>query len=134
MIRARERGVSIEVITPGRRSDHLLTRRSSRRLYGSLLKAGGRIFEYSPAMIHAKILIIDGRYSIVGTTNFDNRSFGLNDEVNLISSDPALAQRLMEDFARDRANSEEVTLEKWQKRPLLERAHELGGALLERQQ
>lgn len=134
MVRARQRGVNVEIITPGKKSDHLLTRRSSRRLYGDLLKAGGRIYEYVPSMIHAKILIIDGCYSVVGTTNFDNRSFGLNDEVNLISSEQKVADRLLEDFARDRANSHEVTYEQWKRRPILERCHELGGALLERQQ
>lgn len=134
LVRARQRGVDVEIITPGKKSDHLLTRRSSRRLYGSILKAGGRIYEYASAMIHAKILIIDGIYSVVGTTNFDNRSFGLNDEVNLISSDKPLAERLAEAFARDKADAEEITYEKWSNRPFFERFHEWGGALLERQQ
>lgn len=129
-----ERGVEVRVLVPGRHSDHLLTRSSSRRAYGKLLKAGIRIFEYEPAMLHAKILMIDGLWSVVGSTNFDNRSFGLNDEVNLAARDRAFTARLHEDFARDLAGSREVTYEMWQKRPLLERAPELLGWVLERQQ
>jgi len=130
----RDRGVDVQIITPSEKSDHLLTRRSSRRLYGDLLKAGARIYEYEPAMIHAKTMVIDGVWSVVGSTNFDNRSFGLNDEVNLAAFDSELAARIAEDFARDRAASREIPLERWQNRSVFERAHEQVGRLLERQQ
>lgn len=131
---ARERGVEVRILTPGRRSDHQLTRTSSRRVYGELLKAGARIFEYEPSMIHAKVLIIDGLWSVVGSTNFDHRSFGLNDEVNLAAFDYKLASRLEEDFERDLASSIEVTYESWLRRSVFERAQEPLGWLLERQQ
>ncbi len=135
MVRAiRERGVSIEIIAPGAKSDHLLTRTSSRRLYGDLLKAGAKIYEYKPAMIHAKTMVIDGVWSVVGSTNFDNRSFGLNDEVNLAAFDPDLAARVAKDFARDRAESQAVTYDEWRQRSIFERAYEQLGRLLERQQ
>lgn len=135
LVRAiRERGVEVKIITPGRHADHLLTRRSSRRLYGDLLRAGAAIYEYKPAMLHAKILIVDGAWSVVGSTNFDNRSFGLNDEVNLAAYCPELAARLEEDFARDVAFSRNVSYGSWRRRPLFERGHELLGWLLERQQ
>jgi cardiolipin synthase len=135
IIRAiQERGVDVQIITPGKKSDHLLTRRSSRRLYGDILRAGGKIFEYQPAMIHAKILIIDGTWSVVGSTNLDHRSFGLNDEVNLVGFDEELAARLYEDFSEDRAQSAQISYQQWQKRPPWERAHEYLGWLLERQQ
>ncbi|MFP5261270.1 MAG: phospholipase D-like domain-containing protein [Blastocatellia bacterium] len=135
MIRAmRDRGVEVKIVTPGKHSDHLLTRTSSRRLYGDLLKAGAQIFEYKPAMIHAKVMIIDGIWSVVGSTNFDNRSFGLNDEVNLAGFNEQLAERLREDFARDMAESHEVTYEEWKRRSIFERAHEWLGWVLERQQ
>lgn len=130
----RERGVEVEIVVPGAKSDHLLTRRSSRRLFGDLLEAGAKIYEYQPSMMHAKTLVIDGVWSVVGSTNFDNRSFGLNDEVNLAAYDPELAARLAKDFARDRAESRAVTLREWRRRPLTERAHEQLGRLLERQQ
>ena len=134
MVRALGRGVRIEIVTPGVHSDHLLTRTSSRRLYGDLLKAGARVYEYSPGMIHAKTMVIDGAWSVVGTTNFDNRSFGLNDEVNIAALDHKLAARVAEDFARDRAESREMSYEQWRGRPLWERAYEQLGRLLERQQ
>src|SRR5438445_9987993 len=92
------------------RATHLFTRASSRRLYGELLKAGAAIHEYQPAMIHAKTMVIDGLWSIVGSTNFDNRSLGLNDEVNVAVCDSALAARLDEDFQRDLGNSKRITL------------------------
>ena len=130
----RERGVRVEIITPGTKSDHFLTRHSSRRLYGELLEAGAQIYEYQSSMMHAKTMVVDGVWSIVGSTNFDNRSFGLNDEVNLAVFDPELAARLTKDFARDRAESRAITLSEWRRRPVTERLHEQFGRLLERQQ
>lgn len=129
-----ERGVELKIITPGKHSDHFLTRRSSRRIYGDLLKAGAKIFEYQPSMIHAKCMIIDGTWSIVGTTNFDNRSFGLNDEVNLVVNDQRLASKLTQHFAEDLAESRAVSYEEWRRRSLFERMEELFGWALERQQ
>jgi cardiolipin synthase A/B len=134
LVRAIARGVEVTILLPGRHSDHLLTRRSSRRLFGALLRAGASIFEFQPAMIHAKVLVVDGAWSVVGSTNFDNRSFGINDEINLVAFDPRLAERLDEDFARDLAASRRVTYRKWYRRPMFERLHEWLGALLERQQ
>lgn len=135
LVRAiRERGVEITLLVPGTKSDHLLTRSSSRLAYGKLLKAGARIFEYQPAMIHAKILMIDGLWGVVGSTNFDNRSFGLNDEVNLVVRDPNFVERLQADFVRDLANSERITYEKWRSRPVIQRAPELLGWVLQREQ
>ena len=134
MVRALGRGVRIEIVTPGVHSDHLLTRTSSRRLYGDLLRAGARVYEYRPGMIHAKTMVVDGAWAVVGTTNFDNRSFGLNDEVNIAAFDHKLSARVAEDFERDRAESREMTYEEWRGRPLWERAYEQLGRLLERQQ
>jgi len=135
MVRAiQERGVAVTILAPGQHSDHLLTRRASRRLYGPLLKVGARIFEYDPTMIHTKVLVIDGTWSVVGSTNFDNRSFGINDEINVAAFDSDLAERLQEDFQRDLAASHRVTYRKWYRRPLVERVWELLGWLLERQQ
>ncbi len=135
MLRAiSERGVEIKIIVPGEHSDHLLTRRSSRRLFGDLLKAGAKIYEYEKAMIHAKTMMIDDLWSVVGSTNFDNRSFGLNDEINLAARDTELAARLAEDFATDLTSSHEVSYEEWRHRSIFERMHEWLGWVLERQQ
>ena len=135
MIRAiRDRGVKITIITPGRHADHLLTRTSSQRLYGQLLKAGAQIYEYKPSMMHAKVMIVDSLWCVVGSTNFDNRSFGLNDEINLAALDEQLATRLLEDFAKDMAESKAISYDDWKRRSLLDRAHEWLGWVLERQQ
>ena len=134
LVRAAGRGVEIEIILPGTKSDHALTRSSSRRLYGELLQAGARIYEYQPAMIHAKVLVVDDLWSVAGSTNFDNRSFGINDEVNLAASDPSLASQLSEDFLKDRAASREITLADWKHRSVAERLHETLGWVLQRQQ
>jgi cardiolipin synthase len=135
LVRAvRERGVEITLLVPGQKIDHLLTRSSSRLEYGKLLAVGARIFEYQPAMIHAKILLIDGLWGVVGSTNFDNRSFGLNDEVNLAMREPGFVERLEFDFVNDLSQSKRVTYEEWRHRPVLERAPELLGWVLARQQ
>jgi len=129
----RERGVDIRILTPGTHSDHMLTRGSSERLYGSLLKAGAKIYEYKPAMIHAKVLIADGVWSVVGSTNFDHRSFELNDEVNLAVRDAAVAARLSEDFEKDLRESREITWEEWRDHRKY-RLYEWLGALIAKQE
>jgi cardiolipin synthase len=129
-----ERGVKLRILVPGHKSDHLLTRSTSRGGYGPLLKAGAEVYEYEPSMIHAKVLCVDGLWGVVGSTNFDNRSFGINDEVNLAVCDSAFAERLERDMSGDLEQSRRVSLEEWQTRPVTERAPELLGWILERQQ
>ena len=85
-------------------------------------------------MMHAKVLVVDELWTVVGSTNFDNRSFGLNDEVNLAVRDTSLAQRMESDFAHDLLESRRVTLDEWRHRPITERAPELLGWIFERQQ
>src|ERR1051326_6402086 len=98
LIEALARGGEIKILVPGKQTDHPLTRRAGRRLYVSLLRDGAQIFEYQPSMLHTKSVVIDGLWSIVGSTNFDSRSFGINDEVNLAAFDEELAARLKKDF------------------------------------
>jgi cardiolipin synthase A/B len=134
IIAAMKRGAEVKIIVPGKHTDHTMTRRSSRRLFGELLKAGAEIYEYEASMIHVKMMLIDGKWSVVGSTNFDPRSFSLNDEVNLATADPHLAARLEEDFQTDLKNAKKISHEEWQRRPIWERVHEWFGAILERQQ
>ena len=129
-----ERGVKVRILAPGRKSDHLVTRSTSRGAYGKLLKAGAEIYEYQPAMIHVKMLCVDGLWTVVGSTNFDNRSFGINDEVNLAVRDAAFSERLERDMANDLRQSRRISLEDWRHRPVTERATELLGWVFERQQ
>jgi cardiolipin synthase len=129
-----KRGVRVMVIVPGPHTDQHWVRLASRRMWGQLLGAGVRIFEYEPAMIHAKVLIVDDSWSVLGTTNIDNRSFEHNDEVNVAMRDSAVAVRLCEDYDRDLESSREITLERWQRRPLWEKIVGPFVWILERQQ
>jgi cardiolipin synthase A/B len=85
-------------------------------------------------MTHAKVLIVDGFWAVLGSTNIDNRSFEHNDEVNVAMHDPAVAARLLEDYKRDIAESQEITLERWRRRPLWEKIVGPFVWILERQQ
>jgi cardiolipin synthase len=135
LVRAvRERGVEVSIVVPGSKSDHFLTRRSSRALFGDLLRSGVRIFEYQPSMIHAKIALIDGLWAVVGSTNFDARSFVLNDEVNVAMRDPDVVKRLADDFTKDVEHSRPVSYAEWKGRPPWEKAQEWLGWLIESQQ
>jgi cardiolipin synthase len=134
LVKAVKRGAEVTMVVPGAKNDHLLTRRSSRALYGDLLKAGARIFEYEPSMIHAKIALFDGKWAVAGSTNLDSRSFGLNDEVNVAMPDPAVVARLEEDFQRDLSRSREMTYEQWSRRPIWERMQEWCGWIIQKQE
>ncbi|MGZ5662798.1 MAG: phospholipase D-like domain-containing protein [Usitatibacter sp.] len=134
LVRAVKRGVRVCVLTPGKWNNHPVARLASRRRYGELLEGGVLIHEYQPRMIHAKVLVVDGAWSVIGSTNFDSRSFGLNDEVNVAILEPRLAARLHEDFARDVAQSRLVTFAQWRRRPLAEKLLATLARALERQE
>jgi cardiolipin synthase len=134
LVELARRGVAVDVIVPGRITDQRWVRLASRRMWGELLRAGVRIYEYQPAMVHAKVLIVDELWSVLGTTNIDNRSFEHNDEINLAMRDPMLAARLLQDYERDLTDSREVTLDQWQRRPLWEKIVGPFVWILERQQ
>ena len=134
LVRAAEQGVSVNVIVPGKHDDHALTRSSGRSAYGRLLKAGAKVYEYETSMIHAKIAIFDGVWSVVGSTNLDNRSFGINDEINVAVLDGQIADRLTRDFEEDTRQSRKISLEDWKNRPISERLLEMLGWVFEREQ
>jgi cardiolipin synthase len=128
------RGVAVSVIVPGRVTDQRWVRLASRRMWGQLLEAGIRIFEYRRTMTHVKVLIVDGLWTVIGTTNVDNRSFEHNDEVNLALLDASVARRLLDDYERDMCESQEITLDMWRKRPVWEKIVGPFVWILERQQ
>ena len=105
-----QRGVSVQILTAGPHIDHKFIRTLSRHSSRHLLLGGAEIFEYQPAMIHAKLMTVDGRWNVVGSTNFDHRSFALNDEVNLAVLDAELAKIIEQDFADDLQQSRPLTL------------------------
>jgi len=133
LVAARRRGVQVEIIVPGPITDAGLVRRASRRKWGPLLEAGVRIYEYQPTMYHHKVMVVDGYWVSVGSTNLDNRSFRLNDEANLNVFDESCARRQAETFAQDRARAREVTLEEWRDRPFTERLEEQVARVVRRQ-
>jgi cardiolipin synthase len=124
LLKAIERGVRVVVLAPGK-IDSRLTYVASRSHYGELLLGGVEIYEYQPALMHAKTMVIDGIWATIGSTNFDNRSFALNEELNLTVYDPAIAQRLEAIFRQDLEYSKRITYEDWQSRSVFERLWEL---------
>jgi cardiolipin synthase len=103
-------------------------------MWGQLLRAGIRIYEYRATMTHAKVLVIDGLWAVLGTTNIDNRSFEHNDEMNVAIRDPAIAARLTRDFETDRLVSRQISFTEWRRRPIWEKLIGTIAWLLERQQ
>jgi cardiolipin synthase len=118
------RGVRVVVLVPGA-IDHNLVRQASRRKFGTMLKAGVEIYEYRAALLHSKTMIVDGVWSTVGSTNLDNRSFALNDELNLVIYDAATARRLEKVFADDLAHSQKVDYRSWRRRGIADHFLEL---------
>jgi cardiolipin synthase len=133
LVDARRRGVHVEIIAPGPINDAQVVRKASRAKWGPLLEAGVNIYEYQPTMYHNKVMIVDDYWVSVGSTNFDNRSFRLNDEANLNVMDEEFARAQARVFAEDRARSRKVTLEDWRRRPIGERLQELVGRMMRRQ-
>jgi cardiolipin synthase len=133
LVQARERGVDVEIVVPGPVLDAQIVRRASRAKWGPLLAAGVRIFEYQPTMYHTKVMVVDEVWSSVGSTNFDDRSFRLNDEANLNVLDAEFGREQARIFAADRERSREVTLAEWQRRPLRERVQERLARLVKSQ-
>jgi cardiolipin synthase len=119
-----KRGVRVRIMIAGSSNDTLVTRLNSLRLYGPLLHAGAKVYEYNRTMMHHKIMVVDGLWSTVGTTNFDNRSFSHNEENNVCACDEGFARELSETYERDIAVCEQVTLESWKRRPLPQKTAE----------
>jgi cardiolipin synthase A/B len=130
LIAARQRGVDVEIITPGARIDSEATRAASRQRWAPLLEAGVTIYEFQPTMFHCKVMVVDDLWVSVGSTNFDSRSFRLNAEANLNVLDRGLARQEREAFERDRRRSRLITLEEWRHRPRLDRIGDWFAGLL----
>ncbi|HEY8358202.1 MAG TPA: phospholipase D-like domain-containing protein [Ramlibacter sp.] len=130
---AARRGVRIRVITPNGHIDSETVRKASRGSWGPMLEAGIQIAEYAPTMYHVKGLVVDGVFSSVGSTNFDNRSFRLNDEANLNVLNAEFGRVQEQVFERDWGLAKKITLAQWQERPLTERFWERMARLLHTQ-
>ncbi|MBP6779409.1 MAG: cardiolipin synthase B [Ottowia sp.] len=121
LIAARQRGVTVRILVPGEHIDSDTVRLASKAEWGPLLQAGVEIYEYLPTMMHNKLLIIDKEMVSVGSTNFDVRSFRLNDEASLNVYDHAFAEKMTRVFNDDLKHTKRYTYEVWEKRPLTEK-------------
>ena len=124
LIDARKRGVRVQLILPGKHIDTETVRSSSRGMWGELLQAGVEISEYEPTMYHCKVMIVDDLLVSVGSTNFDDRSFQLNDEANLNIYDADFARAQVAIFERDLKSARRITYEQWLDRPWKDKAWE----------
>lgn len=130
LLAAMKRGVKLRIVVPGKSIDAKSVRRASRATWGPLLEAGAIIAEYQPTMYHCKVLIVDGLLVSVGSTNFDNRSFRLNDEATLNVVDRDFAAQQTAIFEADLARSKRITYAAWRRRPLRKRMLEWCAGLL----
>ena len=133
LIAARKRGVRIQIVVPGEHIDTHLVRHASHSRWQPLLEAGIEIYEYVPTMFHCKYMIVDSLWTTVGSTNFDSRSFRLNDEANANVYDRAFAEEQEKVFADDVAHSQRITLAEFEKRPWREKAIDHLAGLLRAQ-
>ena len=131
LVEAARRGVKVRIVTPGKRIDTHTVREASRACWGDLLKAGVEIFEYQPTMFHCKLLVVDEYLVSVGSTNFDARSFKLNDEANLNIYDREFARSQVAIVEADIAKSQQVTLDAWLHRPWPEKLIEKAVPLID---
>lgn len=130
---ALKRGVRLRIVVPGKHIDSDAVRNASRAMWGPLLGAGAIIAEYGPTMYHCKVMIVDGLLTSVGSTNFDNRSFRLNDEATLNIVDQAFASAQTAVFEADLALAHRVSLAEWQARPARERFGEWLASVIDTQ-
>ena len=132
LVDAARRGVDVRVLAPSAHTDVPLVRLAARAHYPELLDGGVRVFEYEPTMIHAKTMVVDGAWSLIGTMNFDNRSLALNDEVTLAALDTALGASLERLFLEDLGNAREILAPDFARRGVRQRAKERLAVLLSR--
>jgi cardiolipin synthase len=133
LIAARRRGVRVRIVTPNHHTDAKLGRWATHGLYQPLLDAGVEIHEYQPTMIHCKVLVVDGHWATVGSANFDNRSFRLNDEANLNVFDRGFAAEQVAMIEADLAKSTRISPSRWRTRSFGQRLYERTALLLRSQ-
>ena len=133
LVAAADRGVRVRIVVPGPRIDSSVTRRASRSRWGPLLERGIEIHEFQPTMYHVKIMVVDRRFVSLGSTNFDTRSFRLNDEANLNVFEEAFGAEMAGLLEGDLARSRQVTFDQWRHRPWTEKVKENLAGLLRSQ-
>ncbi|HSN72886.1 MAG TPA: phospholipase D-like domain-containing protein [Steroidobacteraceae bacterium] len=116
-----ERGVDVQLMVPGKHTDSPFVRRAGCHLYEKLLRAGVRIFEFEPTLLHQKIVIVDELWAHVGSTNFDSRSLALNEEVGVGILDAGIASELKDAYLADMEHCRELDLDRWLERSAIAR-------------
>ncbi|MBV9009863.1 MAG: cardiolipin synthase B [Verrucomicrobia bacterium] len=124
LTKAVQRGVDVRLLLPGENNDQPMTKSAGRSAYGRLLEGGVKIFEYEPTMIHVKAMVVDGVFSLIGSSNFDVRSAEINEELDVAVYDRAFARQMEAMFTRDLEQSHEYTLPQFRNRSLWERVTE----------
>ena len=124
LLNAVKQGVSVVVLTPAK-GDHTTTSAASRNGFGPYLLGGVEIYEYQPAFMHTKAMVVDGVWATVGSANFDNRSAAINEEINLVVYDAGFAGQLEKSFQEDLKYSKKLTYEEWHSRPFMDKILEL---------
>jgi cardiolipin synthase len=130
IVRALKRGVKVRIIVPGEHIDTETVRRASRARWGKLLEAGAEIYEYQPTMFHCKAMVVDELWTSVGSTNFDSRSFSVNDEANLNVHDREFARAQLRIFEDDLKRARRISFEQWRQRPWTEKLWEHAAGVL----
>ena len=133
LLAALRRGVRIQILLPGPHTDAEIVQNASRAQWGKLLEAGAEIYLYQPTMFHCKVLVVDGLWTSVGSTNFDNRSFRLNDEANLNIYDADVASRQIADFNDDLRKARRITHGEWATRPWTDKLRDRAASLFNAQ-
>lgn len=134
LLEAAKRGVEVRIMIPSAEaSDSPLVQHASHHHYGTLLKGGIRLFDYHRTLLHQKVLTVDGICSSIGSTNFDDRSFEINDEVSLVVYDESIARELEDTFERDLKDASEVHFEPWKHRPIPHKLRDFFSFLLNEQ-
>ncbi|PZN96212.1 MAG: cardiolipin synthase B [Hyphomicrobiales bacterium] len=121
LLDARKRGVEVEILVPGEKTDARIVQKASRHDWGELLEAGIKIHEFEPTMYHCKLVVVDEVWASVGSTNIDDRALRLNDEANLNSYEPRFAREQVAIFDADLKRSKPYTLARWRDRPMGEK-------------
>ena len=134
LIEAVERGVEVRIMIPSEdATDAPITQHASHHHYGTLLEGGVKLYDYTRTLLHQKIIVVDGLCASIGSTNFDDRSFEINDEVSLVVYDEAIARELEETFEKDLKDAKAVDLEKWKRRPVTHKLRDFFSFLFNEQ-
>jgi cardiolipin synthase len=119
-----KRGVDVRILVPGKHNDQPATKTAGRRAYGELLEGGVKIYEYAPTMIHTKSIVVDGLFSVIGSSNFDSRSAQINEELDISVYHRGFGQEMDAVFLKDLAQSTPYTTEQFKRRPWTEHVSE----------